>query len=153
MKIIQNMTLRSINYWMSWKTAKKRKLLMRWSGPSQYNRSLPLKLHFLPGWDGNLLNLSEKITLEVSTRLLLFLYRTVHQWLIARIPMGRWVRIPFRSLAIRKTTLAILFITVGMRGYLRQTIIQFPWFYCRLSHSSCWLADLGKLAIFILSWL
>ena len=75
---------------MSWKTAKKRKLLMRWSGPSQYNRSLPLKTaFFLPGWDGNLLNLSEKITLEVSTRLLLFLYRTVHQWLIARIPMGR----------------------------------------------------------------
>ena len=155
MKIIQNMTLRSNNYWMSWKTAKKRKLLMRWSGPSQYNRSLPLKTAFFArmGWEP-LKSFRENYTWSFYT-FPLFLCRTVHQWLITRIPMGRWVRIPFRSLAIRKTTLAILFITVGMRwalevqgGYLQQTISWFNFLHFTTNfavlHSAVFIDKLWK---------
>ena len=50
-------------------------------------------LHF---WDGNpLKSLRENCTWRFFN-FYFTLCRTVHQWLITRIPMGRWVRIPFQ---------------------------------------------------------
>ena len=95
-------------------------------------------LHF---WDGNPLKSFRENCTWRFFNFYFTLCRTVHQWLITRIPMGRWVRIPFQLCHKENHVGNFVYNSRHAmrqaRGYLQQTISWFNFLKFTTNFAQC----------------